>query len=85
MDSQFGSLDTELTKLKASASSDFSGIIDDAIKSVVTIKTDIAQGSGFIIAAGGYVVTNEHVMANATAATVITYDGKTHRVSLIGS
>jgi serine protease Do len=82
--SQIGSLDTELTKLKASASSDFSGIIDSAIKSVVTIKTDIAQGSGFIIASGGYVVTNEHVVANATAATVITYDGKTHRVSLIG-
>jgi len=84
LNSQFGSLDTEMTKLKASASSDFSGIIDDAIKSVVTIKTDTGQGSGFVIASGGYVVTNEHVMANATAATVITYDGKSHRVSLVG-
>ena len=82
--SQIGSLDTELTKLKASASSDFSGIIGDAIKSVVTIKTDIAQGSGFVIASGGYVVTNQHVMEGANAATVITYDGKTHRVSLVG-
>jgi S1-C subfamily serine protease len=82
--SQIGSLDSEMTKLKASASSDFSGIIEDAIKSVVTIRTDVAQGSGFIIADGGYVVTNAHVMEDATAAGIITYDGKTHTVSRIG-
>jgi S1-C subfamily serine protease len=84
IDSQIGSLDKELTTLKASASSDFSSVIEDAIKSVVTIKTDVAQGSGFIIASGGYVVTNAHVMEDATAATVITYDGKKHSVSKIG-
>ncbi len=82
--SQIGSLDEELTNLKASASSDFSGIIEDAIKSVVTIKTDISQGSGFIIASEGYIVTNAHVMEGATVASIITYDGKTHRVSRIG-
>ncbi len=81
--SQFGSLDTEMTKLKASTSSDFSGIIDNAVKSVVTIKTDLGQGSGFVIANGGYVVTNEHVMEGATAAVIITYDGKQHRVAII--
>lgn len=82
--SQIGSLDKELTTLKASASSDFSAIIEDAIKSVVTIKTDVSQGSGFIIASNGYVVTNAHVMEGATAANVITYDGKSHRVSKVG-
>jgi S1-C subfamily serine protease len=84
LDSQLGSLDKEMTNLKASASSDFSGIIEDVIKSVVTIKTDIAQGSGFVIADGGYIVTNEHVMEGATKAQITTYDGKTHSVSLIG-
>ena len=82
--SQIGSLDNELTKLKASASSDFSEVIEDAIKSVVTIKTNVGQGSGFIIADNGYVVTNAHVMQGATAAAVITYDGKIHSVSRIG-
>jgi S1-C subfamily serine protease len=82
--SQIGSLDNEMTKLKASTSADFSAIIEKTIKSVVTIKTDVAQGSGFIIASGGYVVTNAHVMSGANAATIITYDGKTHRVSKIG-
>jgi len=83
--SQVGSLDSELVKLKASASSDFSGIIGNAIKSVVTIKTDLGQGSGFVIADGGYVVTNEHVMDGATAAVIITYDGQQHRVSKVGA
>ena len=82
--SQIGSIDTEISNLKASASSDFSGIIGSAIKSVVTIRTDISQGSGFIIADNGYVVTNAHVMEGAQAATIITYDGKSHTVSKIG-
>jgi len=83
--SQVGSLDNEMTELKASASSDFSGVIEDAIKSVVTIRTDISQGSGFVIADGGYIVTNAHVIQGATAAQIITYDEKTHnKVWVIG-
>ncbi len=81
---QLGSIDEQVVKLKASTSSDFSGIIEGAIKSVVTIKTDISQGSGFIIADKGYVITNAHVMEGATAAGVITYDEKLHAVSRVG-
>lgn len=81
---QLGTLDDQLIKLKASTSAGFSEIIDQAIKSVVTIKTDISQGSGFIIADGGYVVTNAHVMEGAKAAGVITFDDKLHAVSRIG-
>ncbi len=81
---QVGSINQNITQLKASVSSDFSGIVENAIKSVVTIQTDVAQGSGFFIANGGYVVTNAHVMQGATEAEVITYDGKQHSVSEIG-
>ena len=81
---QLGSIDDEVSSLKASVSSDFSSVVEDAIKSVVTIKTDISQGSGFFIADGGYVVTNAHVMEGATAAAIITYDGESHSVSKIG-
>ena len=84
LDSELGSLDEELVSLKASTSADFSGIIDDAIKGVVTIKTDISQGTGFIIDNDGYVVTNYHVMEGATAAAIYTYEGDTHNVALIG-
>ena len=81
---QFSTIDTEISKLKASVSSDFSGIIEESIKSVVTIRTDVSQGSGFFIANNGYIITNAHVMEGAKAATIITYDGKSHKVQKIG-
>ena len=83
--SQIGSIDQQISNLKASASSDFSSIIEGAIESVVTVRTDISQASGFVIADNGYVVTNAHVLDGARAAGVITYDGEMHSVSLIGT
>ncbi len=82
--SQIGSMGQEMDLLKASASADFSGIIEDAIKSVVTIRTDISQGTGFIIDQEGYIVTNYHVMENAKSAGIFTYDSETYSVNLIG-
>ncbi len=82
--SQIGSIDEKITLLKASAGEDFSGIIEDAIKSVVTIRTDISQGTGFIVNSEGYVVTNYHVMENVRSAGIYTYDGEMHQVNLIG-
>lgn len=82
--SQIGSIDEEIDYLKASAGEDFSGIIEDSVKSVVTIKTDISQGTGFIIEKQGYIVTNYHVMANAKSAGIFTYDGEIHQVNFLG-
>jgi len=82
--SQIGSIDKEITLLKSSTSADFSGIIEDAIKGVVTVKTDVGQGTGFIISSDGYVVTNAHVIEGAKAAGIITYEGELHQVELIG-
>jgi serine protease Do len=74
----------ELSELKATASADFSGIIEDTVKSVVTIRTDVAQGSGFIIAPEGYVVTNAHVLVGAHEAVVITSNLQVINAELIG-
>ena len=41
-------------------------------------------GSGFIISADGYVVTNEHVVGNAQEIIVATQDGKEYPATLIG-
>lgn len=84
IDQEFEELGQELDKVKASASEDFSKIIENSVKSVVTIRTDISQGTGFIIEEKGYIVTNQHVMEKATAAVVYTSDGESHRVQLIG-
>lgn len=43
------------------------------------------QGSGFFISADGYVVTNNHVVENASEVDVITEDGKTYTAKVIGT
>ncbi|TXF89934.1 PDZ domain-containing protein [Neolewinella aurantiaca] len=42
------------------------------------------EGSGVIYTSGGYIVTNHHVVANATDITVTTTDRKTYPASLVG-
>ena len=44
-----------------------------------------AQGSGLIISADGFVVTNHHVVENATEVSVTLDDGKTVPVTIVGT
>ncbi|MGH6849462.1 MAG: Do family serine endopeptidase [Methylocella sp.] len=44
-----------------------------------------AQGSGFIISADGYVVTNNHVVENASEVSVTLDNGKTVPATIIGT
>ena len=78
------SLQVELKQLKAQTSDDFSGIIEDVIKSVVTIRTDTSQGTGFIISDEGYLVTNAHVLVGGRKVNAITYNQETLSAELIG-
>jgi len=77
-------LEIELNTIKAEASSDFTGIFEQAVDSVVTIQTDVAQGTGFIISEDGYLVTNAHVLAGARKANAITSDREVKKLTLIG-
>jgi len=47
-------------------------------------QTAQAAGTGFIISADGYVVTNSHVIAGADAISVATIDGKQLEAELVG-
>ncbi len=68
-----------------------------SVDSVVAISTTVesyyygqtmegtASGSGFILSADGYVVTNYHVVEEATKILVTTYDGTEYEAQLVGS
>lgn len=80
---QESSITKEISLLKSS-SGDFSGIIDEVIKGVVSIGTNRAMGSGFLITQDGYVVTNQHVISGAKKIAILTYDKQVVSAKLVG-
>jgi len=66
-------------------SADFSAIVDDVLVSVVSVATNNGQGSGAIISADGYIVTNNHVVEGAAQIKVLAYKGDIYDANLIGS
>ena len=51
---------------------------------MVTIKTNTAQGTGFVISKEGYVVTNAHVLSGGIFANAITAQKESIPMKLIG-
>jgi len=47
--------------------------------------TPAGEGSGIIASADGYIITNAHVVEDATSLKVKTYSGETYEATLIGS
>lgn len=43
-----------------------------------------SSGSGFVITADGYIVTNQHVVSGASSITVTLYNGESYPATLIG-
>ncbi|MEK6824026.1 MAG: trypsin-like peptidase domain-containing protein [Nanoarchaeota archaeon] len=74
----------EFNLLKASTGEDFSGIIENSVKAVVTIKTDIGQGTGFIITPDGYVVTNAHLLSGGKTIESTNYEKNKISTELVG-
>lgn len=89
LSSRIGIIREEFGELKASVGSDFSGIVERIIPSIITIKTDSGQGTGFIINSDGYIVTNAHVIADsygrlARGIRAITYNQEIIPAEFIG-
>ncbi|MBD3319046.1 trypsin-like serine protease [Candidatus Woesearchaeota archaeon] len=63
---------------------DFSGTIQDVLPSVVSVLTDESQGSGVIVDREGLVLTNYHVIEDATMIRVVTVEGDVLGVDVLG-
>lgn len=64
-------------------SADFSVIVGDVLQSVVSVSTNLGQGSGAVIDAKGYVVTNLHVISGASVIRVTLNSGKTYNANTV--
>lgn len=84
LQTEVGTIGQEFSELKASTSADFSGIVQDSVKSVVTVRTDVGQGTGFIIDKEGFVVTNMHILEGGSHVYALNYEKERISASLIG-
>jgi|TARA_Y100000310_G_scaffold118911_1_gene117762 S1-C subfamily serine protease len=80
---QLGELKDELKSIRVK-SKDFTAIIDDVLQSVVSVGTNKGLGSGAIIDDRGFIVTNFHVVEDASIIRILTYQDEVYDANLIG-
>ncbi len=66
-------------------SSDFSAIVQDVVKAVVSVRTASQQGSGVLFDERGYLLTNKHVIENAPSIRVVDHAGRLYAAEIIGT
>ena len=75
-------LESKLSEIQVS-SSDFSSIIEDVVKAVASVRTNLGQGSGVLFNSNGYIITNNHVIDGASEITVIDYNGNSYNAVIV--
>jgi putative serine protease PepD len=60
-------------------------VVQSVSPSVVQIQDQTGLGSGIVLDASGYIVTNNHVVTGAKSLTVTTSDGSRYAAKLVGS
>lgn len=81
---QRSDFESQIDLLK-STQQDLSLIVEDAIKKVVTVTTDISAGTGFVVANGDYILTNNHVIDGSTTIQVQTYSNEVYTAEVVGT
>jgi S1-C subfamily serine protease len=83
-DEKSSELDSKISSMNVQ-SSDFSAIIDDVIKAVVSVRTNRGSGSGVIFDSRGYILTNQHVIDGASSILIIDYEGSKYQGQIVGT
>jgi putative serine protease PepD len=60
-------------------------VVQSVSPSVVQIQDQVGLGSGIVLDAAGYIVTNNHVVTGAKSLAVTTSDGSRYPAKLVGS
>jgi putative serine protease PepD len=62
-------------------------IVNAVEPSVVSIRTEVGEGSGVVLDRDGHILTNDHVVATASGdtVTVTTNDGSSHTGTIVGT
>jgi len=80
---QISKLEQKVANVQIS-SQDFSTVVENVLPAVVTVRTDIGQGSGAIVSSSGFIVTNFHVISGGKIVKVTTYDNKDYTSEIVG-
>ena len=88
--------DVEIQKVDGKTLMSPAEVYAATVNSVVSINTSVttnifgqrvetaSSGSGFVITADGYIVTNYHVIEDASSISVTMYNGDTYQAKLVG-
>jgi S1-C subfamily serine protease len=66
----------------ANLDGDFALIVEDVLPSVVSVKTNLGQGSGFFVD-NNHIATNYHVIEGAQWVQVVLSDGTAYNVNIV--
>jgi putative serine protease PepD len=61
------------------------GVASAVLASVVSVSAGDGTGSGFVISADGYIITNHHVVRNASTIELAFSDGSSEQAEVVGS